>query len=318
MLSPLFTRVKNGFAIMYQAFKLMHQHKTFYWFAGLLMVSYAAVLGILGSCVLYLFKSIAWVKMEQVTDTALNLTYTNVQHGTVEPLILMNFIGMLITALLAHALWKNILEIAISTYAAAAMHNDQANLNMGHAVWRAFTGLWHVFCWVLFNMSVGLVIGALSGNGNKKNFSITDALRQMLGSLLSMAWSICTFLVPQVIAFERAGAIQSIKTSFEMIKKTFGESVTANFVFSLFYSAIGTMVVLSGLTLSMFIQHHPSGAIYVPWLPGVLFVCIVLSTSFASALVTIARIIFKTSIYFYAKNKECVGFDASLISQSFR
>ena len=312
MLNTIFTRTKNGFAILFQAFALIHEHKAFYWFGVLLMISYATIFGLLATCFLYFTSNIRW---GQVTKTA---THVSCQ-GTVDPGVLMHFIGLFIVVLLLHALWKNILEIAVSTYAAAAMHHDYANLKMRHALFRALTALLHVFCWVLFNMTVGFIISALSSsNHNQRNYSIADALRHMVGSMLSMAWSICTFLVPQVIAFERTGAISSIKTSFNLIKQTFGESLTANFIFSAFYSAVFMMVALSGFTLSMFIKPQATGIVVFPVIPGVLFMMVLLAASFAISLITVARMIFKTSIYFYATNKECIGFDASLLSQSFQ
>ncbi len=321
MLKTIFTRLHNGFMILYQAFVLIHEHKAFYWFASLLMFSYAAIIGVIGSCFLYLIKSTSWTERIQTTTHVAHgtTTYSSAYQGTMDPFVFMSFMSMLIIALMAHALWSTLLEIAISFYSAAAMHHDYANLHIRKAIWRSLTTSWRVVCWVLLNMTVGFIIGALRGHSNnKKNFSILDALRQMLGSLLSMAWSICTFLVPQVIAFEGTGAILSIKTSFEIIKKTFGESLSANFIFSAFYSAISMLVVLIGFLLSRFIYYDASGTMHVPLIVSIAFGALVCSAAFAIALVSVARMIFKTSIYFYAKNNECVGFDASLITQSFR
>lgn len=312
MLEAIFNRMKNGFAIMLQAFQLMHKHKNFYWFALLLMGSYTAILSLLASCFFYFMTSTVWHHVTTSTD---HITY----EGTIDPGLFMRIVGILLVVLLIHALWKNIMEIAVSTYAAAVMHNNYAQISMGRAFMRTFTALWHIFCWVLFDITIGFVISAISGgNNNQKSFSILDALRQMLGSMLSMAWSICTFLVPQVIAFERTGAIHSIKTSFALIKQTFGESLSANFVFSAFYSAVGLMVCLCAFLLSLFIAPTSAGTIQLPIIPGILFALVLLCAAFAIAAITVARMIFKTSIYFYAKDKECIGFDAPLISQSFR
>ncbi|MBM3893030.1 hypothetical protein FJ365_01340 [Candidatus Dependentiae bacterium] len=312
MLEAFYNRIKNGFAIMLQAFQLMHQHKTFYWLALLLMGSYAAILSALSSCFFYFITSTVW---HRVTTGTNNIAY----EGTIDPTLFMRILGMLLITLFIHALWKNILEITVSTYAAAAMHNDYAQLSVGRAFIRTFSALWYIVCWVLLNITIGFVISAVSGgNPNEKNFSIIDWLRQMLGSMLSMAWSICTFLVPQVIAFEGTGAINSIKISFNLIKQTFGESLSANFIFSAFYSAIGLMVGLCAFLCSLFIVPSPTGSLHFPLIPSVLFVLVLLGAAFTIAAITVARMIFKTSIYFYAKNKECIGFDASLISQSFR
>jgi len=232
MLEAFYNRIKNGFAIMLQAFQLMHQHKTFYWLALLLMGSYAAILSALSSCFFYFITSTVW---HRVTTGTNNIAY----EGTIDPTLFMRILGMLLITLFIHALWKNILEITVSTYAAAAMHNDYAQLSVGRAFIRTFSALWYIVCWVLLNITIGFVISAVSGgNPNEKNFSIIDWLRQMLGSMLSMAWSICTFLVPQVIAFEGTGAINSIKISFNLIKQTFGESLSANFIFSAFYKTM--------------------------------------------------------------------------------
>ena len=131
MLQAMFTRVKNGFAIMFQAFQLMHTHKTFYWFALLLMSSYAAILGLLSYCFFYFMTSIVW---HHVTTSSNHVAY----QGTIDPGLSMRIFGILLVVLLIHALWKNIMEIAVSTYAAAVMHNDHAHLSMWHAFVRTF------------------------------------------------------------------------------------------------------------------------------------------------------------------------------------
>jgi hypothetical protein len=56
----------------------------------------------------------------------------------------------------------------------------------------------------------------------------------------------------------------------------------------------------------------------LPLFPLLIISVLLLLAAFTSALLTVARIIFKTSVYFYAKDNECLGFDASLITQSFR
>ena len=296
---------------MMQAFSLMQEHKAFYWFAGLLMVSYAAIMGALASCAVYLLRGTIWT---HTTQTAHGVVY----HGTIEPMVMLNFISTFLMILLAHALWKNLLEIAISSYAAAAIHQNHAQLRMSKALWSAMTASWRVLCWVLFDTTVGVLIGALSGKRENNNFSIFDALRQMVGSLLSMAWSISTFLVPQVIAFERTSAFSSIKTSFALIKKTFGETLSANFIFGIFYSAIGTVVILLTALFAPTIAQVTQASGSLPAFPVIIISFILCLAAFASALLTVARIIFKTSVYFYAKDNKCLGFDASLITQSFR
>ncbi len=311
MIGTMFARLKNGFAIMVQAFSLMHEHKAFYWFAGLLMFSYAAIMGALASCAVYLLRGTTWTHTTQTV-------HGTVYHGTIEPTVMLNFISSFLMILLAHALWKNLLEIAISTYAAAAMHQNYSQLHMSKALWSALKASWYVLCWVLFDTTIGLAIGAISGKRENDRFSILDAIRHMVGSLLSMAWSVCTFLVPQVIAFERRGAFSSIRTSFALIKKTFGETLSANFMFSFFYSAIGIVVILLVALFAPLITQVTQASSSLPLFPVLIISLILCLAAFASAALTVARIIFKTSVYFYAKDNECLGFDASLITQSFR
>ena len=301
--------LKNGSAIVLQACNLISEHKAFYWFAGLLMLSYAAVMGTITNCIWYLMKRVTWT---HVTQTAQATVY----HGTVDSLTMLNFISTFLMVILVHALWKNLLEIAISSYAAAAMHSDKRSLSIGKALWSALKRSWAILWWVLFNLTVGLAISVISGGSNENKPPIAGALRQLLGIMLSMAWSISTFLVPQVIAFEQTGTFASIKTSFTLIKKTFGEALSANFIFSVFYSLIGIVVMTLTMIFAPTLVQIPSGSL--PLFPLLIISVLLLLAAFALALLTVARIIFKTSVYFYAKDNECLGFDASLITQSFR
>ena len=86
--------------------------------------------------------------------------------------------------------------------------------------------------WALVAATVGLIIKAIESRSEK--------VGAIVASLLGMAWSAVTYFVVPVIVIEGAGPVAAGKRSFEVLKRTWGESLVANF-------GIGLIVFLSSL-----------------------------------------------------------------------
>lgn len=301
MVTTLFQRIKNGMLIVQQACTLMVEHPAFFGFAALLSVSYAVLFGLLGSCGLYLVYAGKWTEVMRMPN------YVQ-YHGSLPPGVFFHVLSLFLLTLIAHRLWINFLELAISRYAAAVMHHE-TRPGMAGSLLGALGAIGRLVGWLLINMTVGLALSIISGGGRKTRPPLFDITRQLLGSILATAWRISTFLVLQVIAHENKGPIDSIKRSFTLIKKTFGESLSANFIFSLFYSAVSLLTLLALTCVAGVLQSSP-----LLVCTAVLLVC---GAAYASSVITVARIIFKTSMYFYAQDEQALGFDRTCLASSF-
>ncbi|HLP13244.1 MAG TPA: DUF6159 family protein [Flavobacteriales bacterium] len=82
-----------------------------------------------------------------------------------------------------------------------------------------------IFGWASVAATVGLFFKMLQEGGGK--------VGEIVAAILGIVWSIMTFFVIPVIAYENVGPIAAIKRSSSIMKEKWGESVTASFSFGL-------------------------------------------------------------------------------------
>ena len=75
--------------------------------------------------------------------------------------------------------------------------------------------------WAAVAATVGVLLRIIESRSEK--------IGQIVAGLMGMAWSAVTYFVVPVIVVERMGPIAATKKSFSILKKTWGESLTANF-----------------------------------------------------------------------------------------
>ena len=86
--------------------------------------------------------------------------------------------------------------------------------------------------WALVAATVGVILKMIE--------SRSERVGQIVASLLGMAWSAVTYFVVPVIVVEKTGPIDAAKRSLQVLKKTWGEALVANF-------GIGIIVFLATL-----------------------------------------------------------------------
>lgn len=84
--------------------------------------------------------------------------------------------------------------------------------------------------WAAVSATVGIILKAIESRSEKAG--------QFAASLLGGAWSIATYFVVPVLVVEGVGPITAVKRSFAILRKTWGESLVANF-------SIGLAVMLA-------------------------------------------------------------------------
>ena len=96
----------------------------------------------------------------------------------------------------------------------------------------AFSRLPQIAGWALVAATVGLILKIIE--------SRSERFGEFIASLLGMAWSAMTYFVVPVIVVERTGPIAAGKRSVEILRRTWGEALTANF-------GVGFIVFLASL-----------------------------------------------------------------------
>lgn len=99
--------------------------------------------------------------------------------------------------------------------------------------------------WALLAATVGVILKFLEDR--------LGWLGQIVIGLIGMVWSIATFFVVPVLAYEDLGPIDALKRSGQMMKEKWGESIGANFSFALFY-ILGYVVIVIA-TIALFFIH---------------------------------------------------------------
>ena len=169
-----------------------------------------------------------------------------------------------------------------------------SSLRGASAHWPAVVGF------AAISVTVGLVLQAIRENGG-----IVGAIVSFIGDV---AWGVVTYLVLPVIVIEGAGTVQGIKGSTSLVKRTWGEQVTANVGFGL----LNLVLVLPAILLVVVVA--PLGqlaALVVVPVAVVWFVAV-------SAVVATLTGIFQTALYRQATGRTVPAeFDPVQLRQSF-
>jgi len=107
--------------------------------------------------------------------------------------------------------------------------------------------------WGAISVAVGLLIGALRGNGD--GGIVTTILRSLLAGLVAAVWAVVTVMVMPAIVLEGLGATAAIKRSAGLIRSTWGEallgSVRIGARFALLYILPGILLIVGGVVLAV-------------------------------------------------------------------
>ena len=134
-----------------------------------------------------------------------------------------------------------------------------------------------IFSWALFAGTVGALLKIIQENLGSAGKIITG--------LIGVVWSIATFFVVPVIAYEKLGPIDAFKRSVQIMKEKWGESLGSSFSFGL-VQLVGMIIIA--------VPAFIIGAVIHPF-AGIAFG--VLGLLLLSAIVSATQSIFISAIY---------------------
>src|SRR6266487_3130396 len=82
-----------------------------------------------------------------------------------------------------------------------------------------------IFSWAVFAATVGLILRAIQEN--------SGIIGKIITGIIGIVWSVATFFVVPVIAYENLGPVGAFKRSAQLMKQKWGESIVAGFSFGL-------------------------------------------------------------------------------------
>jgi hypothetical protein len=115
------------------------------------------------------------------------------------------------------------------------------NPTLGSAFAQASSRLGPILAWSLLSGTVGLVLQAIR--------SRAGFLGQLVVNLVGMAWEIVTWLAVPVVVVEGTGAIDSLKRSAGLFKRTWGENLVAQAGFGF----LGIVLMIPAIVIAMLV-----------------------------------------------------------------
>jgi hypothetical protein len=159
-----------------------------------------------------------------------------------------------------------------------------------------------IFVWALISATIGLVLQAIRDNNN--------VVAQLISSLIGVAWSLLTFFVVPIMIIEKRGAIDSIKESASLFKRTWGETVVGQGGIALIFVLIALIALIPVFLLML----TGVGELIIAAVSLYLLLLIVLFV-----MVNAMQGIYNTALYLYAKNGTVPDvFSKDLIEKAFK
>src|SRR6266487_3236864 len=106
-----------------------------------------------------------------------------------------------------------------------------------------------IFSWAVFAATVGLILRAIQEN--------SGIIGKIITGIIGIVWSVATFFVVPVIAYENLGPVGAFKRSAQLMKQKWGESIVAGFSFGLIqflaFLVVGIPLFLLGSLVNPFL-----------------------------------------------------------------
>lgn len=201
-------------------------------------------------------------------------------------------LGLVFVAVWYFVTWFIVIFFNVAVVACARIRLEGGDPVIADGFRAGFANLGRIAAWALVSACVGLLLDAIENIRG-----VGKLLRFILGS----AWGVLTYFVVPVMIFEKTRPFGAIKSSKDLLRRTWGESV----------------VGASGLGFVLFLLSLPAfGIMYVGSTAGVLIglAYLVLLVVVGSALSGIYR----TALYVYATTGQVpAGFDEMAVRASF-
>ncbi len=169
-----------------------------------------------------------------------------------------------------------------------------------------------IFIWAAIAATVGLILQILNRIARDRG-GITGIIGQIIVALIGAAWTLVTYFVVPLIVIEHRSVGDAFRTSFGLVRRTWGEQVVANF--GLGIAAFLGYLIAAGIGALLFLVLSPIGT------AGIVTAVLVGAALVAFVAVLFATLdgIYKAALYNYATNGEVPSlFDGDVVREAFR
>ena len=161
-----------------------------------------------------------------------------------------------------------------------------------------------IFVWAIIAGTVGLILKILSNmardatEGEDGGVNVMGIIAQIIVALVGAAWTMATYFVVPCIVIEKLSLGAAFRSSFSMLRRTWGEQVTADFGLGL--ASLLAYILAGVITFILFLILSPLGIVGVI---GAIVVGIALFFGIFLIFTTVEGI-YKAALYNYAFDGE--------------
>jgi hypothetical protein len=269
-----FTRLSNGWTIALESFAVLKENRQLILFPILSGISMVMVIA---SFVIILFASTGW-DVDAIKDQG-----TVVNYFIVFCYYLVNyFVIVFFNTALVHCthLYFRGEEVTIRKGLQFSMSRIGAILS-----------------WAIFAATAGTVLRLMQDR--------LGWLGKIITGLIGVVWSIATFFVVPVIAYEKLGPLDAFKRSAALMKEKWGEGLGATFSFGI-VQMLGILLLTIPSFLLGWLLHPVAGIVL--FVLGVFTILVVISA---------ARVIFVSAVYHNINGDPVKHFNQQLADNLF-
>lgn len=175
---------------------------------------------------------------------------------------------------------------------------------IGDGLRAATARLPQILAWAAVSATVGVILRVIESRSEK--------VGEFVAGLLGLGWSIATYFVVPILVVEKAGPVQGFKRSTEIVRKTWGEALSANF-------GVGFIIFLAMLPgIALLILAGVSLANQMASLAIALLACGVVWLIVMSLVSAALDSVILAALYLYAADGEVPRyFDGGLLGNAF-
>jgi len=205
----------------------------------------------------------------------------------------------------------------VALVASVKLRLSGGNPTLGYGIGEANKRLGAIASWAVIAAIVGLILRLLEGAARRSRGGLGSIVAQIAIGLVGMAWSLATFFVIPIIAYEGVGGFEAIKRSAGVIKRRWGEAIVGQagiglimFLLALLvggvFGIIGILLLTSGGTVGTVI--------------GIAFISIaVLGVLSIVVLAATLQSVYTAALYEYAtKGQAPTIFSQNALDSAFR
>lgn len=270
----IFDRFANGWTIAKTSFKVLNANKQLLVFP---LLSGISLMLILGSFIAVILAGAGWhISNADVGNKAAG-------YGLLFVFYVVNyFIVVFFNMALIHCV---------------KIYFDGGEVNVRDGIRFSLSRLGVIFSWSLLAATVGLILKVIQEN--------VGSLGKFITGIIGVVWSIATFFVVPVLAYEKLGPADAFKRSAQLVREKWGESLAAGFSFGLIHFLAIVALAIPAFIIGALI--HPIAGI-VAALAGIFLL---------SAIFSALRSIFVSAVYNNITGNPDEHFNQQLVDDLF-